>query len=195
MGAYTMRCSLNLLVPVMILAACVVGLAQSRPYNLGTPLSQEEIRGFDFMVGPEGKELPPGRGTAKEGAEIFAKRCALCHGRNGEGGSAQRLVLGSPGIPHRGPFKDTEKSATSYYPYQTIAWDYINRAMPANKPGSLTPDEVYAVVAFLFYRNGIIQESDVLDAKSLPKIEMPNRNGFVPAVPVWPPDPKKPSWF
>ena len=73
--------------------------------------------------------------------------------------------------------------------------DYINRAMPANKPGSLTPDEVYAVVAFLFYRNGIIQESDVLDAKSLPKIEMPNRNGFVPAVPVSPPDPKKPSWF
>ena len=195
MGAYTMRCSLNLLVPVMILAASVAGPAQSRPYNLGTPLSQEEIRGFDFMVGPEGKELPPGRGTAKEGAEIFAKRCALCHGRNGEGGSAQRLVLGSPGIPHRSPFKDTEKSATSYYPYPTIAWDYINRAMPANKPGSLTPDEVYAVVAFLFYRNGIIQESDVLDAQSLPKIEMPNRNGFVPAVPVWPPDPKKPSWF
>ncbi len=195
MGAYTMRCSLNLLVPVVILAASVAGPAQSRPYNLGTPLSQEEIRGFDFMVGPEGKELPPGRGTAKEGAEIFAKRCALCHGRNGEGGSAQRLVLGSPGIPHLSPFKDTEKSATSYYPYPTIAWDYINRAMPANKPGSLTPDEVYAVVAFLFYRNGIIQESDVLDAKSLPKIEMPNRNGFVPAVPVWPPDPKKPSWF
>ena len=190
-----MRCSLNLVVPVTILAASVLGLAQSRPYNLGTPLSQEEIRGFDFMVGPEGKELPPGRGTAKEGAEIFAKRCALCHGRNGEGGSAQRLVLGSPGIPHRSPFKDTEKSATSYYPYPTIAWDYINRAMPANKPGSLTPDEVYAVVAFLFYRNGIIQESDVLDAQSLPKIEMPNRNGFVPAVPVWPPDPKKPSWF
>jgi S-disulfanyl-L-cysteine oxidoreductase SoxD len=190
-----MRCFLNLVVPVMIVAAAVAGLAQSRTYNLGTPLSQEEIRAFDFMVGPEGKELPPGRGTAKEGAEVFAKRCALCHGRNGEGGAAQRLVLGSPGNPHRGPFKDTEKSATSYYPYPTIAWDYINRAMPANKPGSLTPDEVYAVVAFLFYRNGIIQETDVLDAKSLPKIEMPNRNGFVPAVPVWPPDPKKPSWF
>jgi S-disulfanyl-L-cysteine oxidoreductase SoxD len=190
-----MRCFLNLLVAVAILAAAVVGLAQSRPYNLGTPLSQDEIRSFDFMVGPEGKELPPGRGTAKEGSEIFAKRCALCHGRNGEGGSAQRLVLGSPGNPHRGSFKDTEKSATSYYPYPTIAWDYINRAMPANKPGSLTPDEVYALVAFLFYRNGIIQETDVLDARSLPKIEMPNRNGFVPAVPVWPPDPKKPSWF
>ena len=195
MGAYTMRCSLNLLVPVMLLAAAVAGLAQSRTYNLGTPLSQEEIRAFDFTVGPEGKELPPGRGTAKEGAVVFAKRCEVCHGQNGEKGVLRRLVLGSPGNPHRGPFKDTEKSATSYYPYPTIAWDYINRAMPANKPGSLTPDEVYAVVAFLFYRNGIIQESDVLDAKSLPKIEMPNRNGFVPAVPVWPPDPKKPSWF
>jgi len=195
MGAYTMRCSLNLLVPVTVLAASVMGLAQSRPYNLGTPLSQEEIRGFDFMVGPEGKELPPGRGTAKEGAEIFAKQCAVCHGKNGEGGAVQRLVAGSPGNPHRGPFKDTEKSTVSYYPYPTIAWDYINRAMPANKPGSLTPDQVYAVVAFLYYRNGIIQESDVLDAKSLPKIEMPNRDGFVPAKPVWPPDPKKPSWY
>src|SRR5207247_4552812 len=142
MGAYTMRCSLHLLVPVPVLAASVMGLAQSRPYNLGTPLSQEEIRGFDFMVGPEGKELPPGRGTAKEGAEIFAKRCAVCHGRNGEGGAAQRLVLGGPGNPYRGPFTDTEKTATSYYPYPTIAWDYINRAMPANKPGSLTHDEV-----------------------------------------------------
>ncbi len=190
-----MRCSLNLLVPVMILAAPVAGLAQSRTYNVGTPLSQEEIRGFDFIVGPEGKELPPGRGTAKEGAEIFAKKCAVCHGKNGEGGAVQRLVLGSPGNPHRGPFKDTEKSATSYYPYPTIAWDYINRAMPANKPGSLTHDEVYAVVAFLFYRNGIIQENDVMDAKSLPKVQMPNRDGFVPAVPVWPPNPQKPSWY
>jgi hypothetical protein len=74
-------------------------------------------------------------------------------------------------------------------------WDYINRAMPASNPGSLTPDEVYSVVAFLFYQNGIIQESDVMDAKTLPKVEMPNRDGFVPAVPVYPTDPKKPSWY
>ena len=190
-----MRCTLNLLVPVTMLAASATGLAQSRIYNLGTPLSQDEIKGFDFMVGPEGKELPPGKGTAKEGAEIFAKKCQLCHGKDGQGGAAQRLVLGSPGNPHRGPFKDTEKTATSYYPYPTIAWDYIHRAMPANKQGSLTADEVYSLVAFLYYRNGIIQENDVLDAKTLPKIEMPNRNGFVPAKPVWPPDPKRPSWY
>ena len=161
---------------------------------MGTPLSQEEIRSFDFMIGPEGKELPAGHGTAKEGAVVFAKRCAVCHGQNGEGGIVRRLVLGSPGHPHRALSRTRKRTASSYYPYPTIAWDYINRAMPASKPGSLTHDEVYAVVAFLYYRNGIIQENDVLDAKTLPKVEMPNRNGFVPAVPVYPPE-KKPSWW
>lgn len=194
-----MRCSLKLLVPAMILATPAMGLAQSPPQsprlNLGTPLSQDEIKSFDFMIGPEGKELPPGRGTAKEGAAIFAKRCQVCHGQNGQGGVVRRLVLGSPGNPHRGMVKESEKSTLAYYPYPTIVWDYINRAMPASNPGSLTPDEVYSVVAFLFYQNGIIQESDVLDAKTLPKVEMPNRDGFVPAVPVYPTDPKKPSWF
>ena len=190
-----MRCSLKLLVPAIILAAPAVALAQSQPrLNLGTPLSQEEIKSFDFMLGPDGKELPAGRGTAKEGAAVFAKRCQVCHGQNGEGGAVRRLVVGGPGNPHRGTFKDTERSALSYYPYATITWDYINRAMPASNPGSLTPDEVYSVVAFLLYRNGIIQEADVMDAKTLPKVEMPNRNGFVPAVPVYPPEPK-PSWW
>jgi S-disulfanyl-L-cysteine oxidoreductase SoxD len=189
-----MRCSLNLLVSVMILAIPSVGLAQSPKFNVGTPLSQEEIRSFDFMVGPQGKELPPGHGSAKEGAPVFAKRCEVCHGQNGERGVLRRLVLGSPGKPYRGPFKEAEKDSVAYYPYATIAWDYINRAMPVPNPGSLTHDEVYAVVAFLLYRNGIIGENDVMDANSLPKVEMPNRNGFVPAVPVYPPE-RKPSWW
>ena len=190
-----MRCSLKLLVPVLILAPAVA-FAQSQPQRLGfgTPLPQDEIKKFDFMIGPEGKELPAGRGTAKEGAMVFAKRCEVCHGPNGERGVLRRLVLGSPGKPYAGPFKENEKDSVAYYPYATIAWDYINRAMPVPKPGSLTHDEVYAVVAFLLYRNGIIQETDVMDAKSLPKVEMPNRNGFVPAVPVYPPEPK-PSWW
>ena len=105
---------------------------------------------------------------------------------------ASRLVASTPASAQN--FKATEKSAISYYPYATIAWDYINRAMPANKPGSLSPDEVYAATAYLLFRNGIIQESDVMDAKSLPKVQMPNRNGFVPAVPVYP-APAKPSWY
>ena len=194
MGAYTMRCSLKLLVPLMILAAPAAGLAQTPKFNVGTPLSQEEIQSFDRMIGPQGQALPAGHGTAKEGAVVFANRCEVCHGRNGQNGVIRRLVLGSPGNPFRGPFKAEDRDSVAYYPYATIAWDYINRAMPVPKPGSLTPDEVYAVVAFLLYRNGIIQETDVMDAQSLPKVEMPNRNGFVPAVPVYPPEPK-PSWW
>jgi S-disulfanyl-L-cysteine oxidoreductase SoxD len=189
-----MRCSLSLFVSLIVLAAPTVGLAQSR-LNVGTPLSQDEIKGFDFMIGPEGQALPPGHGTAAEGAVVFANRCAVCHGQNGQGGIVRRLVIGSPGHPHEGTFNEADKDGVSYYPFPTIAWDYINRAMPASKPGSLTHDEVYAVVAFLFYRNGIILENDVMDDKSLPKVQMPNRNGFVPAVPVYPPDPKKPSWW
>ena len=194
MGACTMRCSLSLLLPLMILAAPAAGLAQSPKYNVGTPLSQEEIKSFDFMIGPQGQQLPEGRGTAKDGAPIFAKRCEVCHGKNGEKGVLRRLVLGSPGKPYLGPFKETEKDSVAYYPYATIVWDYINRAMPVPKPGSLTHDEVYALSAFLLYRNGIIGETDVMDENSLPKVEMPNRNGFVPAVPVYPPEPK-PSWW
>lgn len=190
-----MRCSLKLLLPVIVLAAPAAAQAQSQPrFNVGTPLSQQDIKSFDFMIGPEGKELPPGHGSAKEGAAIFAKRCQVCHGPNGEGGAIRRLVLGSPGNPYRGTFNENTRSAVSYYPHAVVVWDYINRAMPASNPGSLTPDEVYSLVAFLFYRNGIIQETDVMDARTLPKVEMPNRNGFVPAVPVYPPEPK-PSWF
>jgi S-disulfanyl-L-cysteine oxidoreductase SoxD len=190
-----MRCTkLSLVASVMILAAPGTGLAQSPGFNVGTPLSQEEIKSFDFMIGPQGQGLPSGHGTAKEGAAVFAKRCEVCHGQNGERGVLRRLVLGKPGSPYRGPFRAEEKDSVAYYPYATIAWDYINRAMPVPKPGSLTHDEVYAVTAFLLYRNGIIGEEDVMDEKSLPKVEMPNRNGFVPAVPVYPPE-KKPSWW
>jgi mono/diheme cytochrome c family protein len=190
-----MRCSLKLLLSAIILAAPAAALAQSPTFKVGTPLGQDEIQKFDFMIGPEGQALPPGHGTAKEGAVIFADRCAVCHGQNGQGGIVRRLVIGSPGHPHQGPFSDADKDGISYYPYPTIAWDYINRAMPASKPGSLAPDEVYALVAFLFYQNGIIQENDVLDAKTLPKVEMPNRHGFVPEKPVYPPDPTKPAWW
>jgi mono/diheme cytochrome c family protein len=189
-----MRRILKLLTSALILAAPAAGLAQSTKFNVGTPLSQDEINSFDFLIGPQGQQLPAGQGTAKDGAVIYAKRCEVCHGKNGEKGVLRRLVLGSPGKPFRGPFKPEDRDSVAYYPYATIAWDYINRAMPVPKPGSLTHDEVYSVVAFLLYRNGLIGETDVMDAKTLPKVEMPNRNGFVPAIPVYPPE-KKPSWW
>jgi S-disulfanyl-L-cysteine oxidoreductase SoxD len=192
-----MSCSRKFVLPVVILAipVAVVAQSQARLYpNVGTPLSPTEIQGFDRMIGPEGKELPPGRGTAKEGAEIYAKRCEVCHGKNGQNALMRSLVIGSPGKPYRGTYYGEERNGPSYYPYATIAWDYINRAMPVPNPGSLTPNEVYALVAVLYYWNGIIKETDVMDEKSLPKVEMPNRNGFVPALPVYPAE-KKPSWF
>jgi len=192
-----MSCSPRFLLPVMILAVPLAVLAQSQPRaypDVGTLLSPAEIQSFDRMIGPEGKELPPGRGTAKEGAEIFARRCEVCHGKNGANGLMRSLVIGSPGKPYRGTYYGEERNGPSYYPYATIAWDYINRAMPVSDPGSLTPNEVYALVAVLYYWNGIINEHDVMDEKTLPKVQMPNRNGFVPAMPVYPPD-KKPSWF
>ena len=101
---------------------------------------------------------------------------------------------GSPS-PRYPPPPGVEKDGPSYFPYPTIAWDYINRAMPASNPGSLKPNEVYALVAFLYYRNGIIGENDEMNEKTLPKVVMPNKDGFVPAKPVYPIDPKQPSWF
>jgi S-disulfanyl-L-cysteine oxidoreductase SoxD len=191
-----MSCSLRFLLAAIV-AIPVAALAQSPPRvypNVGTPLSQADIQSFDRMIGPEGKELPSGRGTVKEGTELFAKRCAVCHGKNGEDGLMRSLVIGSPGKPYRGTYYGEERNGPSYYPYATIAWDFINRAMPPSSAGSLTPNEVYALVAVLYYWNGIIKENDVMDEKTLPKVVMPNRNGFVPAVPVYPPE-KKPSWF
>jgi S-disulfanyl-L-cysteine oxidoreductase SoxD len=178
-----MRYFFSLLTAVMVLATCVTGLAQSR-FNVGSTPSPEEIKAMDGLVGPSGKGLPPGSGTATDGAKIYAQRCAPCHGRNGEGGRnlGPRLVGGKGSLTTPEPVRTVGSS----YPFATTLWTYINRSMPENKPGSLTADEVYALSAFLLFRNEIIQESDVLDAKTLPKIQMPNRNGFHPAVPAWP---------
>jgi mono/diheme cytochrome c family protein len=100
----------------MILAAPAVGLAQSLAYNVGAPLSQDEIKSFDFMIGPEGQQLPAGRGTAKEGAVIFAQRCEVCHGKNGQSGVLRRLVLGSPANRFSAPSRITTRTASPTTP-------------------------------------------------------------------------------
>ena len=185
-----MRCFLNLLVPAMTLVPLcgIVALAQTPTYNMGRTASQEEIRAWDISIGPEGKELPPGSGTAKEGAQVYAQKCASCHGPTGaEGGSS-----GDPGRPFSPPLVGGQgtlntpkplRTVESYWPFATTVWDYINRGMPRRQEGSLSANEVYAVTAYLFYKSGLIQEGDVLDAQNLPKIPMPNRNGFIPAKP------------
>ena len=169
----------NLLVPMMTVGACVAALAQTPTYNRGRAASAEEIRAWDISIDPEGKGLPPGRGTAQEGAAIYARRCAVCHGPTGAEGeppakgrrTAPVLVGGKGTLNTPNPVR----TIGSFWPVATPIWDYINRAMPLFEEGSLQPAELYALTAFLLYRNGIIQESDVMDAQSLPKVQMPFR--------------------
>jgi mono/diheme cytochrome c family protein len=175
----------RLLLLVMIVWVSAVS-AQSPTYHLGRTPTPEEIRAWDISISPTGKELPPGHGTAKEGAELFVdKGCTTCHGRNGEGGKAPTLIVakGAPTTPGRMPGMDMGIQAPGLMavsaPFATTMWDYIHRGMPLGREGSLTPDEVYSLTAFLLYRNDVLKsEDDVLDAQSLPKIVMPNHDGY-----------------
>ena len=144
--------------------------------ELGQPATAEDIRLWNIDVAPSGEGLPPGRGTAPRGATIYAERCAKCHGASGTEGPMDRLVGGQRTLATSSPVK----TIGSYWPYATTLYDYIHRAMPFDAPQSLTPDDVYAVTAWLLYQNGIIAEDTVIDATTLPAIQMPNRHGFVP---------------
>ena len=159
--------------------------AQSPPtYGIGRTPSAEEIRAWDISIGPTGEELPPGRGTAKEGAKIYTQKgCGGCHGRGGIGGSAPVLkAKAGPDVDvwQRGRILPVRS------PYATTVWDYINRAMPLDAEGTLTADEVYALTAYLLYINAVIPEDEVLDARSLPKVKMPIGDRFAD-LPEWKP--------
>jgi len=158
---------------------CAALLAQSPKYGVGRTPPPEEIHAMDISILPDGTGLPEGRGTAVEGREVYARRCARCHGPKGEGGDEPKQ---SPLVGGRGSLKTPKplKTVGSYWPYAPSVWDYVNRAMPLDRPGTLTRNQVYSLVAFIFSMNGIIGENDVLDAKTLAKIRMPNRDGFVP---------------
>lgn len=187
MEAFRTRCS-KLLTATIALSACVTTLAQGPTYQLGRIPSDAEIKARDTAISPEGKELPPGRGTVKEGATVYTQKCAVCHGPNATGSALHR------GLVPLGNAKPV-KIPWSLVPYATTVWDFINRAMPQTKPGSLTADEVYAVTAYVLYRNDVIKDTDVLDATSLPKVRMPNRDNFLPAQPEWRPAAKRPFGY
>ena len=150
-------------------------------FGIGRPATPAEIAALDIDVGPDGAGLPAGRGTAADGAPIYAARCASCHGKTGKEGPNDILVGRLPGDAF--PFaKDPRapKTIGSYWPYATTVFDYIRRAMPPDKPGSLRDDEVYGLVAFLLASNELIPQDAVVDAASLPKVKMPARDHFVP---------------
>jgi cytochrome c len=158
--------------------ALLAGSAFAEGPGLGKPVSPSDLKAWDIVVLPDGTGLPPGSGTAAQGAPIYKQKCAPCHGENGEGGIAGQLIGG----PARATL-DGGKTIANYYPYATTIFDYVRRAMPYTAPRSLTDEEVYALTAFLLARNKIIGEGDTMDAQSLPKVKMPNRDGFITRFP------------
>ena len=161
---------------VLVLASAVPVAAQSPTYGVGRPATPEEIRALGTAIAPDGGGLPDGSGTVAAGREVFAAQCSRCHGPNGEGVVGPALVGGQGTLRSERPLK----TVGSYWPYATTLWDYINRAMPFDQPGLLRAPDVYAAVAYILNINGIIRDDQVIDAKSLPKVVMPNRDGFIP---------------
>jgi S-disulfanyl-L-cysteine oxidoreductase SoxD len=144
--------------------------------KLGKPITPEEIAAWDITIGPDGAGLPPGRGTAQQGEAVYVAKCVACHGEKGAGKPYDALVGGkdtlvAPQAPVR--------TVGSYWPYATTVFDYVRRAMPFAETKSLTSDELYAVTAYILHLNGIVGETDAMDAETLPKVRMPNRDGFV----------------
>ena len=153
----------------------VVALAQAPALGIGHTPTPDQLRLIDIDVTPDGKGLPRGSGTAAKGKDVYTRRCETCHGPSGNEGPQENLTGGKGSLATAKPIK----SVGSYWPYATTLWDYINRAMPFDHPSTLTPDEVYSAAAYVLFLNGIVGEQDVLDQATLPKIQMPNRNGFV----------------
>ncbi len=157
--------------------ASIAVLAQAP--NLGTPVSPDDVAAWDISILPDGTGLPPGNGTPVEGSGIYAQKCALCHGENGTGATNRALVGGPPltdGI-------DTSKTIANFWPHATTLFDFIRRAMPWQQPRTLTDDEVYALTAYILALNEIIGENDAMNAAALPKVAMPNRDGFIVRFP------------
>ncbi|MFM0417929.1 c-type cytochrome [Paraburkholderia aromaticivorans] len=176
------RTALATLLSLAMLASCAssapvarVALHTGAAHEIGTPLTEQELAAWNIDVAPDGRGLPAGSGDVATGAHVFAAKCAACHGAQGQGGLGDALVGGQGTLASAKP----RRTVGSYWPYATTLFDYIRRAMPYNAPESLSANEVYAVSAFLLNQNGIVPANTRLDAASLPRVVMPNRDGFV----------------
>jgi S-disulfanyl-L-cysteine oxidoreductase SoxD len=169
---------LNLSIAGLALLVAFPVAAQQQRYGLGAALTGAEIKAWDIDVRPDGAGLPPGRGSVKQGQQLYVERCSACHGEKGNDGPTgfDRLVGGKGTLTSARPVR----TVASFWPYATTLYDYVYRAMPFMAPQSLTPDETYAIVAYVLFLDQIVPQNTVLDAKSLPRVKMPNANGFVP---------------
>ena len=162
----------SILIPGLLLVASVS--AQEGP-NLGIEATAEQVAGWAISIQPDGTGLPPGSGTAAEGAGVYSAQCLACHGEEGAGGPNDPLVGGHGTLTGDSPVR----TVGSYWPYATTVFDYIRRSMPILQPQSLSDDEVYAVTAYLLELNGVIDADEVMNAETLPQVEMPNAGNFV----------------
>src|ERR1700730_749534 len=149
--------------------------AQSPTFRVGRAARPDEIAAIDIDVRPDGQGLPVGSVTAVDGKPVYAFRCVTCHGASGREGPQDILVGGRESLLTPKP----SKTVGSYWPSGTPLWDYVRRAMPFDHPGTLPVDDVYSVTAYVLYLNDILGERDVMDQTTLPKVKMPNRDGFV----------------
>ena len=171
--------SMHKLAIVPILLSLTAGAASADGPNLGKRLSAQEIAAWDISILPDGGNLPPGSGNAEQGARAYAQKCVACHGEGGKGGIAAGLVGGGPLTTISG----AQKTIANFWPYPTTVFDFIRRAMPWQQPKSLTDDEVYALTAYIFALNKLIAEDATMNAETLPKVRMPNRDGFIVRFP------------
>jgi S-disulfanyl-L-cysteine oxidoreductase SoxD len=170
------RCTLVAASILLLLATAV----RADGPDLGRPVSPQEIAAWDISIGPDGAGLPPGSGTPRQGERVYAAKCVGCHGEKGIGKPNDQLVGGIGSLTGDQP---PVKTVGSFWPYATTLFDYVRRAMPLNAPKSLSDDEVYAVAAYILRLNGIIGDSEAMNAQTLPLVKMPNRDGFVPFSP------------
>ena len=162
----------------MAALALSIGAALAESPHLGKPITQPDLAEWDINILPDGTNLPPGSGKAAAGAKIFAEKCVACHGEGGKGGIAARVIGGPPKAT-----LDGGKTIANYWPYATTVFDFIRRSMPWTQPRSLTDQEVYALTAYILAGNKLIGDGDEINATTLPKVQMPNRNGFVSRYP------------
>lgn len=148
-------------------------------YGFGSPASESELGRFVSPL-PDGRGLPQGSGSVLEGKSIYQQHCASCHGENLQGGLGDKLIGGRGTLVNDDPKKAPVKTVESYWPYATTLFDYIKRAMPTTAPGSLGDNQVYALTAYILSVAKIVPEDAIMSAETLPKVEMPNRDGFIP---------------
>jgi hypothetical protein len=172
------------LISAVWLAFCLAaGAASAEGPNLGRPIDTAEIAAWDISIQPDGTGLPPGGGKAADGARIYADKCAQCHGADGKGGVAGVLAVPLVGSDPITDIAASMKRIANFWPYSTTLFDYIRRSMPWQQPMTLANDEVYALTAYILALNKLIGENDTMNAQTLPKVRMPNRDGFIVRFP------------